>query len=208
MQQQTQKLQELGTSSSTSKNVMSPMQENPSLGPMEETRLDFENLVLGKKSSTISNNTSTHTSPPMTAFQTFNNISRPTTPMNIMTPIQPTSQTSTPPPPFPSSSHTFFQPFQSSPNTASSQSSSATAPRTDLFTSTPSSNTAFSASIPVTGSGFSANNNIKWPNSSSLNSFPTIAPPPAKPNNHHLNIGFTPQQAKPADGLEKYQSLL
>src|SRR5947207_12137815 len=51
VQQQTQKLHELGTSSVPSKNAVSPMQENLSLGPMEETSLDFENLVLGKKSA-------------------------------------------------------------------------------------------------------------------------------------------------------------
>jgi SCY1-like protein 2 len=54
IKQQTQKLQELGPSV-TSKGAISPMQENPSLGPMEETSLDFENLVLGKKSPATNN---------------------------------------------------------------------------------------------------------------------------------------------------------
>lgn len=162
------------------------MQENHTLGSMEETTLDFENLVLGKKSPPTNNNIS-NMSPPIAAFQQGFNRSQPSIPMNVMTPMQPISQT---PPPQPPSSSTFFQPLQPSPYTAPSSA------RNGPFTSP---STAFSA----TGSGFSANTN--WSNPS-LNSVPTIAPPPAKAN--QLNIGFSPQQAKPADGLEKYQSLL
>ena len=168
------------------------MQQNPSLGPMEETSLDFENLVLGKKTAPSS------TAPPVAVYQHqtlqqgFIN-PRPSTPMAVLTP--------TPPPP---SSSSFFQPLQSSSYTASLSSAGST--RNDIFSSP---STAFSASSNPS-SGFSASNTL-WSsnNNASLNfSLPTIAPPPSKPN-----AGFPPH-AKPAaagansNGLEKYQSLL
>jgi hypothetical protein len=172
------------------------MQENPSLGPMEETSLDFENLVLGKKSapSGISS-----TSPPIAAYQHqtiqqgFIN-PQSSTPMTVMTPK---------PPPPPSGS--FFQPLQPSPYTAPPSSSAGSTTRNGLFSSP---STAFSASSN-SGNGFSASNTL-WSNNNATSnlSLPTIAPPPAK-----ANTGFPPQ-TKPAaaggnyNGLEKYQSLL
>lgn len=202
VKQQTQKLQELG-SSITSKGTVPPVQENPSLGPMEETNLDFENLVLGKKSPQASNIPSS--SPPIAAYQSSQAFSqpqgftnpRPTTPLSsIMTPMQPTSQT--PPPP---TSNTFFQPLKPSPYTATTGPASAVPPRNGLY---PTPNAAFNAPTVNSTSGFSAN-----PWSAPLNlSLPTIAPPPAKASSP-MNQGQTPQANSGGNsGLEKYQSLL
>jgi len=199
IKQQTQKLQELGPSA-TPKGTVSPMQENPSLGPMEETNLDFENLVLGKKSPQTTNIPSS--SPPIAVYQSqaftqpqgFAN-SRPTTPMSsIMTPMQPTSQT--PPPP---ASNTFFQPLKPSPYTATT---SALPTRNGLY---PTPNAAFNAPSVNSTSGFSAN---PWSTPSLNLSLPTIAPPPAKASSP-MNQGHTPQANSGGNnGLEKYQSLL
>ena len=202
IKQQTQKLQELGTSV-TSKGAISPMQENASLGPMEETSLDFENLVLGKKSPPTNNIPSS--SPPIATYQSqafpqpqgFNN-SRPNTPMSsIMTPMQPTSQT--PPPP---ASNTFFQPLKPSPYTATTGPSSVATPRNGLY---PTSNATFNAPNMNSTSAFSAN---AWSTPALNLSLPTIAPPPAKASGP-MNQGHTPQANSSGNsGLEKYQSLL
>src|SRR5277367_6677751 len=196
IKQQTQKLQELGPSV-PSKGAISPMQDNPSLGPMEETSLDFENLVLGKKSPSTNNIPSS--SPPIAAYQSqafpqpqgFNN-SRPNTPMSsIMTPMQPTSQT--PPPP---ASNTFLQPLKPSPYTATTGPSSVATPRNGLY---PTPNATFNAPNMNSTSGFSAN---AWSTPALNLSLPTIAPPPAKPSGP-LNQGHTPQaNSSGNNGLE------
>ena len=164
---------------------------------MEETSLDFENLVHGKKSAPTGISS---TSPPIAVYQNqtlHQGFIKPqtATPMTVMTPK--------PPPP---SSGSFFQPLQPSPYTAPLPSSSAGSTTQNVHFSSPS--TAFSASSN-SGSGLSASNTLWSNNNASLNlSLPTIAPPPAK-----ANTGF-PLQAKLAatggnsNGLEKYQSLL
>lgn len=173
---------------------------------MEETELDFENLVLGKK-PTVANNLRS-TSPPIAAMQPvqplqtsqrFSN-SGPTTPIGLMTPMQPTAQTQ---PPLPSSS--IVQPLKPSPYMATTSTSlrpqtlqsTQLGPHNELFTPP---STTYSAPPINLGSGFGAN---PW----SLDSPPTLAPPPAKPN--IVNIGSTPQpNSSGKSGLEKYQSLL
>jgi SCY1-like protein 2 len=205
IQQQTQKLQELGPASVSSKAPISTTQANASLGPMEETTLDFESLVLGKKPAIVNNLTST--SPPITSIQPVQSLhtsqrfsnSGPTTPMGLMSPMQPT--TSQTPPPL--SSSTILQPLKPSPYTAPTSTpmrlqtlqSAPLGPHNGLFTSP---STTYNVPPPTyPDSAFGAN---PW----ALDSLPTIAPPPAKPS-----IGSTPQQKSSGNsGLEKYQSLL
>ena len=187
------------------------MQDSSTLGSMEETTLDFENLVLGNKTAPPAVNnipSKPPTSQPLAAFQTqsfqrHNPSPRPTAPMSLMQPIQPT--TSAPTPPLSATSSTaFYPPLQPSSTT------SFTAPAVRNNGIFPSSSSVFSASP----SAFSAN---PWaaggnPSFSAGNSgsgiVPTIAPPPAK--SAVPSFPVTQQQAKPAqgDGLDKYQSLL
>lgn len=173
---------------------------------MEEITLDFENLVLGKKSVNLMSTSSQPisppsvqsppiSSPPITAFQNqsfqptkpalSSSQSRPNTPSftNIMQPLKTTSQT---PPPL--SSNSFYPPLQPSQygSSANGGSSSTTSlpqplsPQNGLFTSP---NQGFLPPQP------NANpfNSTTWPSntsqqSGSLNfSPPTLAPPPAKP---------------------------
>lgn len=198
-----------------SKSATSPLQDNSSLGPMEETTLDFENLVLGKKKSPPTstspfqsrtlqptspfNNTSMASLQPTPSFNgtsmatlqpsnTFTSNSMPTTPvgMGIMAPMQP-SQTPPPPP-----SGTFFPPLQSSPYAA------------------PIRNELFNSPNPV----YTTNNTNQYganpwsTNTSSANvSFPTLAPPPNKASS--ASPGLAMGQGKgTGSGLDKYQSLL
>jgi len=209
--QQTQKLQELGPSSNTPKTTSSPMQDSSTLGPMEEMTLDFENLVLGNKNAppAVSNIASKPpSSQPLSTFQTqavhqHNPSPRPTTPMSLMQPIQPTTPTPAPPQSI-TSSTAFYPPLQPSSTTGF------TAPavrNNGVFPSSssvfPTSPSAFTVNPWTTGgnSSFSAGN-------SGSGIVPTIAPPPPQPA--IPSFAATQQQAKPAqgDGLDKYQSLL
>jgi hypothetical protein len=209
--QQTQKLQELGPSNA-SKTVLSPMHDNSALGPMEETTLDFENLVLGKKKmSPPVNNATTPTSPPLSTFQTQPSRPQPfqptpspraTTPMSLMQPMQPTSSTPTTP-------NTFYPTLQPTspsafpaPATRDNGVFPSSQPLPTAFNAFPSNQPTFSANPWGSNSAFTAGN-------SSGMVLPTIAPPPAKTG--VPQFGMPQTQAKPApqrDGLDKYQSLL
>lgn len=205
IQQQTQKLQDVTPAAGLSKGTTSPLQDTSGLGPMEETTLDFENLVLGKKPAP---NLQT-SSPPITAFrnpqpQGFTS-SMPTTPVGLMNPMSPmnpaTSQT--PPPPAQTS---FFPPLQPSlytatvgPNLSSSFQGGNLAPRNGMVTSNPMS---YNASSAVPGA-FGSNSWSMVNNSES--SLPTIAPPP---NKAQFPAGLASQPKPSSNGLDKYQSLL
>ena len=203
IEQQTQKLQELGPTFTT-KNPVSPMQETHSLGPMEEQTLDFEKLVLGKRVPPPSN--PIQTSPKIAAFSTPHlqpsqpkiGSSRPSTPMDIMTPLQPT--TSQTPPPL--SSKSFFQPLQPT----SFHNSSATTENKTLKGMLQTPIAPINASTINSSGAFVAN---PWSNST-LNpmSLPTIAPPPAKANPVTPMFMAQANQGTNANGLDKYQSLL
>jgi SCY1-like protein 2 len=202
IQQQTQKLQDVTPASGMSKGASSPLQDNSGLGPMEETTLDFENLVLGKKPA---QNFLQNSSPPVTAFrnpqpQGFTN-SMPTTPVSLMSPMYPTLS-QTPPPPAQTS---FFPPLQPSLYTATSGSNLSSsfqsgnlAPRHDTVTSNPMSHnmSAVSGAFGVNAWGIGNN---------SGSSLPTIAPPP---NKTQYPAGLASQQHPSSNGLDKYQSLL
>lgn len=160
---------------------------------MEETTLDFESLVLGKK-KTPSAPTSPSAIPALQPrpLQAPLTNSRPTTPGNLMTPLQPTTSTSPPPP----SQTNFFQPLKPTPYTGPPTSNMSSilqpTPATGHFSPPPqSANSAFNINNP-------------W---QSNPSFPTIAPPPNKPTTPVVP-GFTAQNNPGAGGLDKYQSLL
>jgi hypothetical protein len=220
VQQQTQKLQELGPASIAAKGAVSPMHDEPSIGPMEETNLDFEALVLGKKQSPNiqSPNILSNPSPAMTGFQprpTQSTLtpsglapsglnpagyhSSPTSPLPYMTPMQPTSQT---PPP---QSSTFFTPLQPTQFTASTNMSSSfqntQAPRNGFATPTSYPGTTW-PSTPQSAppGGFNGNT---WPSNPATTAFPTIAPPPAK-----TTASLDPNKSNGGNSLDKYQSLL
>jgi SCY1-like protein 2 len=207
IQQQTQKLQDVTSAAGLSKGASSPLQDTSGLGPMEETTLDFENLVLGKKPAPDLLQTS---SPPITAFrnpqsQGFTS-SMPTTPVGLMDPMNPMNLaiSQTPPPP-PQTS--FFPPLQPSlytatttgPNLSSSFQGGNLAPRKGMVTSNLMSYNASSA-VPGAfgGNSWSMGNN-------SESSFPTIAPPP---NKTQFPAGLSSQPKPSSNGLDKYQSLL
>jgi SCY1-like protein 2 len=217
IQQQTQKLHELGPSL-MAKEPSQQNQHNSPFGPMEEITLDFESLVLGKKSAPMSS-PGQMTAPvmaikpqpvkPQPIPQQVPSFAPPATtikhmttqPMNFMTPLQPTTQ-STPLP----SSNTILQPLKPFPYTATT----ATPNVGSLTPQLGARNGMFvppSAGFNVSGSnmtpGLTAN---PWSsNLTSQFSLPTIAPPPAK-----TNIAVNQPQAGAAQngGLEKYQSLL
>jgi hypothetical protein len=220
VQQQTQKLHELGPASNAT-GAVSPTHDEPSLGPMEETNLDFEALVLGKKQSPNiqSPNILSNPSPAMTGFQprpTQSTLtpsglapsglnpsgyhSSPTSPLPYMTPMQPTSQT-----PPPQGSSTFFAPLQPTQFTASTNMQSSfqntQAPRNGLPapTSYPATNWPNTPQSAPPG-GFNANT---WTSNPATSVFPTIAPPPAK-----RNASLGPNNSNGGNSLDKYQSLL
>jgi hypothetical protein len=203
IQQQTQKLQDVTPSAGLSKGASSPLQDNSGLGPMEETTLDFENLVLGKKP--VHNHLQT-SSPPITAFrnaqpQGFTS-SMPTTPVGLMSPMNPTIS-QTPPPP---AQNSFFPPLQpslytasSGPNLSSSFQGGNFAPQSGMMPPNPMS---YNVSSAVPGA-FGVNSWSMGTNSES--SLPTIAPPP---NKTQYPAGLASQQKPSSNGLDKYQSLL
>ena len=179
-----------------SKASASPIQDTSSFGPMEETTLDFESLVLGKKKAP-----SAPTSPPVMPtlqpktlhpLQPTTN-SQPTTPGGFMTPLQPTQSQS---PPLPSQPN-FFPPLKPSPYTAPSSSS-----MSSILQPTPS-NGLFSP--PVTANSTQSSGN-PWTSGGNA-SFPTIAPPPNK-SVTTVNPGLAGQNTAGVSGLDKYQSLL
>jgi hypothetical protein len=212
IQQQTQKLQELGPSPNASKTNISQIQDNSTLGPMEETTLDFENLVLGKKTSTpaVNNVAKPPTSPPPSTFQTQSlppqpfqptPSARPTTSMALMQPIQPTTSI-----PTVSTSTAFYPPLQ-----PSSPAAFPAPPRNNgVFPSSQA--PAFSAALSPFGENpwgtttpaFTTGNSSTFTSGGNSGMVPTIAPPPAKPAISNFQL------AKPAqgNGLDKYQSLL
>jgi hypothetical protein len=202
IQQQTQKLQELGSAVGIPRTVSS-MNDNPSVGPKEEITLDFESLVLGKKPAPPSFPNPSPQPPPFTQQIPQSAIgfpnSRSSTPKDFMIPMQPTAIPPTQP-------TTFYPPLQPT-----------SYPSTNGFNSasiSPSSHLSQKLSLPGLGNTsppglantpFNAN---PWSDSGSSNSLtltlPTIAPPPSASK----QVTLQPQKSKEGSGLDKYQSLL
>jgi hypothetical protein len=209
IQQQTQKLQDAVPTAGVSIGTSSPLQDTSSHGPMEETTLDFENLVLGKKY--VPNQLQT-SSPALTTFrnpqpQGFTS-SIPSTPVGLMSPMNLTSMSQTPPPP--AAQNSFFPPLQPTLYTASTGPNPSSSSSFQGANFAPSrsgmgmSNMAYNPQSAAPG-GFGVN---PWSAGtiSSESSLPTIAPPPNK--SQYPPAGF-PSQTKPSNnGLDKYQSLL
>jgi hypothetical protein len=159
---------------------------------MEETALDFESLVLGKKK--VSSVTTYPPSLPalqQKPIQLSAASPQPSSPGNLMAPLRPTTSTSpstSPPPPQTS----FFMPLTPATYSASSSANMSTilqpTPANGMFPGSPTANFAYNP----------------WQLN---NSFPTIAPPPNKPTTPVIP-GYTGQNKPDTSGLDKYQSLL